>query len=94
MAVAPPMIGCILHFWPYRPIEPAGQQPVAAILTFVHSETCVDLCVFLPRRSPEPRTSVLLVPPGGEHPAAGAYATWPLDGWTLADRPVLAREVD
>ena len=53
-----------------------GDQPLAAIIAHVWSETCVNLAVFTANGRAESRTSVLLVQEEQERPGAGPFCEW------------------
>ncbi len=71
-----PTIGRIL--WYYPPGQSRDQQPYAAMVAHVWSDTCVNLAIWdangMPH--PQPPTRVLLVQNGGEVPVDGNYCTW------------------
>lgn len=73
-----PTVGRIV--W-YRPgpresiATPFNGDACAAIITYVHSDLCVNLAVFDPNGVPYSRTSVFLIQDGAEKPAYG-YAEW------------------
>jgi hypothetical protein len=71
-----PSIGRVV--WYYPPRHPDGEQPLAAIVAHVWSDTCVNLAIFDANGRPlaDPPTSVLLVQPGNEVPSGGGYCTW------------------
>ena len=67
-----------VHFIPQHGDSLAGGvgavgQPHVAIITHVHSDRMVNLCVFDKNGNPLPKTSVPLVQPGDAEPAAGRY---------------------
>ena len=51
-------------------------QPHAAIITHVHSDRMVNLCVFDKNGNPLPKTSVPLVQPGDAEPTGYDYCRW------------------
>lgn len=72
-----PTVGRIV--WYYPPIDGLKRQgPLAAIVTDVWSDNCVNLAVFQANGFPmaEPPTSVHLVQEGEEAPHPGEYCTW------------------
>lgn len=71
-----PTVGRVV--WYYPPGRSASEQPQAAIVAHVWSDTCVNLAIFGDDGSPRaaPPTSVLLVQEGGETPSGGHYCTW------------------
>lgn len=52
-----------------------SKQPLAALITYVHSDTMVNLVVFDPNGNPRSRTSVWLWD-GECEKRAGSYAEW------------------
>lgn len=50
-----------------------GAAPTAALITTVHSDSCVSLCVFPHGAAPEPHTSVLY----SEEPTPNERWCWP-----------------
>lgn len=74
-----PTIGRVLHYVPNAG-EPLNQrmpnQPMAAIVAFVHNEHLVNLTIFDHEGNPYGRTKVVLVQPGQEAPAGSAYCQW------------------
>jgi hypothetical protein len=82
-----PTVGRIVLFHPstyddlHRQLEtytPAGEtaQPMAAIVTYVWSDTMVNLHVFDYAGNGYPVTSVQLVQPGDAAPGDNAYCYW------------------
>lgn len=65
-----PSIGRIVHFHPRPGVTHA------AIVTFVHSDTCVNLAVFDSNGGTEGKTSVQLVAPGQSKPEFGFFCEW------------------
>jgi hypothetical protein len=73
--VITPTIGRIVWFYPatYKP----GEQPLAALVTYVWNERMVNLAVFDANgRHVDGTTSVRLVQPQDERPQSGYYCTW------------------
>ena len=71
-----PTVGRVVWFYPAdRLVQDA---PLAAMVTAVHSDTCVNLAVFGRNGVPmsHPPTSVMLVQPGKPVPKAGPYCEW------------------
>lgn len=70
-----PTVGRIV--WYYGP-NCVGQQPQAAIVVYVHSDTCVNLTTFDHNGNVvvNPPRSVLLVQEGTERPAGGNFCEW------------------
>lgn len=77
-----PTIGRIVHYNPSaneglaRIGTETGSQPLAAIITGVWSDSCVNLAVFDANGAAHCRTSVLLVQGDAQCPDAG-FAAWP-----------------
>lgn len=67
-----PTIGRVV--W-YRPASHDGDQPLCALVTYVHSDTMVNLAVFDPNGNPFAATSVPLRQDDDPAPA-GSYAEW------------------
>jgi len=65
-----PTIGRIVHYLSHD----APPQTRAAIITRVHTERCVDLCIFSPTSGPYAMTSVVTT--GDGEPFPGCW-TWP-----------------
>jgi hypothetical protein len=74
--IIPPTVGRVV--WYYPPGRTPPQQPQAAIVAHVWSDTCVNLAIFDDNGQPVPKppTSVLLVQEGAEVPSGGHYCTW------------------
>jgi len=75
--VIKPTVGRVVWFWQGRPAYPE-QQPQAAMIARVWSDTCVNLAIFDPNGNPVPNppTSIRLLQEGEELPETGHYATW------------------
>ncbi len=71
-----PTIGRVVWYWP--PQNPQPVQPLAAIVTHVWSDTCVNLAIFNENGCPieRPPTSILLVQEGVERPTGGHFCEW------------------
>ncbi len=76
-----PTVGTVVHYHPSR--TPSGNamakqydRPLAAIITAVWSDTCVNLTVFDANGTPHGRTSVLLVQEDNPIPSGGLYCEW------------------
>ncbi len=71
-----PTVGRVVWFYPRG--HKAGEQPLAAMVAHVWSDTCVNLAIFdangVPM--PTPPTSILLVQPESEVPSGGHYCAW------------------
>ena len=65
-----PTVGRIVHF------KPRPGVTHAAIITFVHSDTCVNLAVFDSNGGSDGKTSVQLVAPGQPKPEFGFFCEW------------------
>lgn len=76
MPVISPTIGRVVWFYPKG--HPAGNQPLAAIVAHVWSDTCVNLAILDANGRPmdAPPTSVLLVQDDAEVPSGGLYCAW------------------
>ena len=55
-----PSVGRIVHY--YGENFKLGEQPQAAIITFVWSDDLVNLCAFSEEGMPRPKQSVMLIP--------------------------------
>lgn len=66
-----PTVGRVVWYWP-DPSEPSictgGDQPLAALIAHVWSDTCVNIAGFDANGIPFNRTSVLLVQDGNPRP--------------------------
>lgn len=71
-----PTVGRIVWYHPPKPTP--YDQPMAAIVTHVWSDTCVNLAIFCSngRPMPEPPTSILLVQDDNPVPTGGNYCEW------------------
>lgn len=72
-----PTVGSILWYYPAG--HAIDTEPMPAIVTQVHSATCVNLCAFVQTGYPlsPPPLSVRLVQPGEEIPdSRTAYCRW------------------
>ena len=71
-----PTVGRVVWYYPKDNKE--GDQPLAAIVAHVWSDTCVNLAIFTANGCPmgTPPTSVLLVQEGAEVPSGGHYCAW------------------
>lgn len=71
-----PTVGRVVWFYPSgaKPTD----QPLAAMIVCVWSDTCVNLAVFDKSGNPmvNPPTSVLLIQEGNPVPSGGFYCTW------------------
>ena len=76
-----PTIGRIVHYY----YDPSGHEdmsggpgPLAAVVTYVHTPTMLNLCVFDGNGVAHARTSVDFSPDGGQLAGVGAWAAWPI----------------
>lgn len=73
-----PAVGRIV--WYFRGEDDPGPspegQPLAAIVTHVHSDRLINLSVFDATGVPYSRCSVTLVQPGESPPTTGRFANW------------------
>lgn len=79
MSVITPTIGRVVHYYP-GPDDPTpgDDGPLAALVTAVWTDTCVNLAIFNRNGSPEPNppTSITLVQPGVDPPLNERYCCW------------------
>lgn len=70
-----PTVGRVVWFYPSA--HPAGEQPLAAIVAHVWSDTCVNLAIFDANGVPFPKppTSIQLIQEGDGIPTHD-YCTW------------------
>ena len=75
--VISPTVGRVVWYHPFAsdPSPDPGKQPLAAIVTHVWSDTCVNLAVFDTNGGTFGKTSVLLINGDMEQPSRG-YAEW------------------
>lgn len=74
MTVIKPTVGRVV--WFYQKGHVAGDQPLAAMVARVWSDTCVNLAIFDANGNPvNPPTSVLLIQ-DNLVPSGGHYCTW------------------
>lgn len=71
-----PTVGRVV--WYYPPGRDPSQQPQAALVAHVWSDTCVNLAIFDDNGRPmsSPPISVLLAQEGNEVPSGGNYCCW------------------
>lgn len=69
-----PTIGRVVLFYPAG--HDRSAQPHPALISYVHSDTCINLGGFNQNGEPVRATSVLLVPAGEPLPETGNVATW------------------
>ncbi len=74
--VITPTVGRVVWFYPKG--HRSGEQPLAALVAHVSSDTCVNLAIFDANGKPlaDPPTSVLLVQEDSEVPSGGCYCCW------------------
>jgi hypothetical protein len=72
-----PSIGRVVWFYPAG-YNPTTDQPLAALIAHVWSDTCVNLAIFDANGVPypSPPTSVLLIQDDGPVPTGGLYCAW------------------
>ena len=75
--VIKPTVGRVVWFWESAPTSET-EQPQAAIVAHVWSDTCVNLAIFDPNGVPwaKPPTSIHLVQEGEDAPSSGMYCSW------------------
>lgn len=72
-----PSIGRVLLFTPQvNERDLASDQPLASMVTYVHSDTLVNLVVFDRDGRSHPKTSVMLLQDDMPAPEQGNYAQW------------------
>lgn len=72
-----PTIGRVVWFQPSKPAEqPLRDQPYTALVTYVWSDTMVNLAVFDQNGSPFAATSVKLLQDEDASPENGHFAEW------------------
>mgnify|MGYP000408543904 CR=1 FL=1 len=76
-----PTIGRIVWYWPSLAdphLASFGAQPMAAVICYVWSDTCVNLAIFDRNGNSvkDPPTSILLVQEGAERPSGGHFCEW------------------
>jgi hypothetical protein len=77
--VIKPTIGRVVWFHPSTHSAEAGFAPApicAAIVAYVHSDSCVNLAVFDGNGASHPKTSVTLIQDSDAAPAGGYYCEW------------------
>lgn len=78
MTIIAPTVGRIVWFTPTNDdayVEVHGNQPFAAIVTYVHDDRMVNLTAFDHAGNAKPHTSVVLVQDGDPKPD-DRYAEW------------------
>mgnify|MGYP001100203627 CR=1 FL=1 len=78
MSVIKPTVGRIVLFTPDKndPLTRNGNEPLAAIVACVHSDSCVNLGVIDAQGNNVSRTSVPLIQDGDPKPSTGYYCEW------------------
>lgn len=72
-----PTIGRVVHFHPHPGEAIAfSDQPLAALVTYVHSDTMVNVVVFDSNGNPHPRTSVRLQQDEPLDVRGGNFVAW------------------
>lgn len=75
-----PTIGRVVWYWPNIASGDAegNDQPLAALIAHVLSDTCVNLAIFDKNgvSVEKPPTSVLLVQDGNPRPTGGGFCEW------------------
>ena len=74
-----PTVGRVLLYRPLTSVPTLpGTQPLAAIVTYVWSNTLVNLAVFNADGNCSGQTSVMLIAPNEPKPENGGYCFWPV----------------
>lgn len=78
MTVITPTVGRVVWYRPNEldPIRLDSKQPLAALVTYVHSDNMVNLVVFDPNGTAAGRTSVTLVQDGDPILGGSSYCEW------------------
>ena len=78
MTTIPPTVGRVVLYKPNanEHLNPDASGFCAATVSYVHSDTMVNLCVLSGSGTPTPRSSVRLVQEGEEVPGPGGYCQW------------------
>lgn len=72
-----PTVGRVVHFVPHSSDAIAfSDQPLCALITYVHSDTMVNLAVFDSNGCAAPRTSIRLEQDSPLDWAQGSYCRW------------------
>lgn len=76
--VIKPTVGRVVWYYPSGKHPDNGDQPLAAIVAHVWSDSCVNLAVFGANGDPmmHPPTSNLLVQAGETMPSGGNFCCW------------------
>lgn len=72
-----PTVGRVVHFHPH-PAESIAfsDQPLAALVTYVHSDTMVNVVVFDSNGNPHPKTSIRLQQDDPLDVKGGNFVAW------------------
>lgn len=72
-----PTVGRVVHFHPHQ-AEPFAfsDQPLAALVTYVHSDTMVNVVVFDSNGNPHPKTSIRLQQDEPLDAKGGNFVAW------------------
>lgn len=70
-----PTTGRVVWYRTSEAIALDSKQPLAALITYVHSDTMINIVVFDPNGNPHSRTSVWLWD-GESERREGSYAEW------------------
>jgi len=70
-----PTVGRVVWYRPWGSTRASNDQPQAAIISYVHSDTCVNLAIFNVSGTTDAQTSVPLYQGEGERPLS-AYCEW------------------
>lgn len=78
MSVIKPTVGRIVWYWPGAtdPGIDNGDQPLAAIVTHVWSDSCINLSAFGQDGTPHGRKSVTLIQEGEGRDPDNSFAEW------------------
>lgn len=89
-----PTVGRVVHFYPSieDPLWVSG-RPLAAIVAYVWSDSCVNLAIFDSNGVSTNRTSVYLVQPGNERPSGGFCEWMPYQKGQAAKTEALERQL-
>ena len=73
-----PTVGRVVWFFPTGKSHERGDQPLAAMISCVWSDTCVNLFIIDGNGRPiqNPPTSILLLQEGSPVPSGGLYCMW------------------
>lgn len=72
-----PTVGRVVHFHPHPGEAIAfSDQPLAALVTYVHSDTMVNVVVFDSNGNPHPKTSIRLQQETPLNVQSGNFVAW------------------